>query len=203
MTKRDTVLIIIIGAAVGLLGQPVIANVVKSAGGLVRVGFFLLMLIGAPVALYIASFIGKRLPSIYQFAKFAAVGVLNTMVDLGVFNLETLLLGTLPGTVLFAVFKAVSFLIATTNSYFWNKRWTFSSKTAANTGEVVKFYVIAILGGFVNVGVATLVKVLQPAGISSALWVNDIAPLAGIIAVLFWNFFGYKLFVFKQAESQA
>jgi len=202
MTRKDLLCGLAIGAAVGLLGQPIIANNVQSPSLLVRVGFFVLMFLGAPAALAVASLIGRRFPSIYQFAKFAAVGVLNTTVDLGVFNVETFF-WALPGTVLFATLKAVSFLVATTNSFFWNKYWTFSSTSAATAGEVTKFYSIAIAGFFVNVGVATFVRVNQSSIISPEHWVNIVAPLTGILATLFWNYFGYKLFVFKKAAGEA
>lgn len=211
MTKKDFLLVLVIGAAVGLLAQPIIANFAASiarflplSGWALRAGAFVFFLVVAPVALFIASLVGKLLPVLYQFAKFAAVGTLNSFVDLGIFNLETFLLGSLPGTALFAVFKAISFLCATTNSYFWNKFWTFGAgESAATGGEVAKFYGIAVAGGLVNVGVATLVRTASPGSIPANLWVNIIAPLAGIFAALLWNFIGYKYFVFRRPATPA
>ena len=206
MNIKDFKLVAVIGGLVGLLSQPVLSNVIvrlQSAVPLpslaLRAGFFFFFLILAPLALWIASLLARVLPVIYQFAKFAAVGSLNSFVDLGVFNTEVILLGHLPGNVAFAVFKAISFLAATTNSFFWNKHWTFESKSGTQSKEVASFYAIAITGGLVNVGVATLVKAIEPAAIPPELWINIIAPIAGIFSTLFWNFAGYKFFVFKKA----
>ncbi len=210
MNKKDIRNGLIIGAAVGLLSQPILANfagplasVEPLAGGTLRLAAFLFFLVLAPVALFVASLLGRTVPVLYQFAKFSAVGSLNSFVDLGIFNLETFLLGSLPGTAIFAVFKAISFLAATTNSYFWNKHWTFGAGGASSVGEVTKFYGVAIAGGLVNVGVATLTRAAAPEAISANLWVNIIAPVAGIFTALLWNFIGYKYFVFKEEAPVA
>jgi len=211
MAKKDLCLAFVIGAAVGLLIQPIIANV--SAGSNLsvfdRMVVFVFFTFFAPFALWIAFLISRLWKGIYQFAQFAAVGTLNSFIDVGVFNLETFLAGTAAvSTATFAVFKAISFLCATTNSFFWNKHWTFSADRAAHpegtikaTKEAVSFYVIAGIGWAVNVGIATLVKVLEPSGITARIWVNIVAPLCGIAASFLWDFFGYKYIVFKKPKS--
>lgn len=201
MTRKDLIAGFIVGAGVGLLIQPILANNLPASVPLtlaMRVGLFVLFSILAPLLLWIAYLVSKWLKGIYQFAQFAAVGTLNSFIDLGVFNLETFLYGSsLIGNVLFAFFKAISFLFATTNSFIWNKNWTFNdSGENANAGKVVEFYTIAIIGWVLNVGVSTLVKMSGPSG--SHVWVNIVAPLGGIAASFIWNFVGYKYFVFKK-----
>ena len=199
--KKDWVLITIIGAAIGLLIQPILSNNVHHAiGPLTRVLIFLAFTVLAPLALFVASLIDRAWHGIYQFAQFAAVGTLNSFVDIGVFNLETFFYGSAVGTALFALLKAISFFFATTNSFFWNRSWTFGSHRKDNAREVILFYVIAGLGWVLNVGVATVVKVLGPGGAAAGtgVWTNLVAPLAGVAASFLWNFFGYKYFVFKK-----
>ena len=204
MSSRDRNAIIIIGAGVGLLIQPILANNLPSVhlGIALRLGIFLFFVAFAFVALYVAKLISRWWGGgSYQFAKFAAVGTLNSFIDVGVFNLETFFYGTsFIGTGLFALFKGISFLFATTNSFLWNKYWTFSASKKTSAGELGGFYGIAILGWILNVGVATLVKALGPAGMGTdaRVWVNIVAPLAGIAASFVWNFIGYKYFVFKK-----
>ena len=135
------------------------------------------------------------------------MGTLNSFIDVGVFNLETFFFGTAAvSTTMFAVFKAISFLCATTNSFFWNKYWTFSSSSTTEGGgkqtkETVSFYVVAFIGWAVNVGVATLVKTLEPSGVAARIWVNIVAPVCGIAASFLWDFFGYKYLVFKNKQT--
>ena len=102
--------------------------------------------------------------------------------------------------VLFATFKAISFLCATTNSFFWNKTWTFSDKGHAAAKQVGSFYGIALIGWAVNVAVATFVKAIGPGAADPNVhfWTNIVAPLAGILASFILNFVGYKYFVFKK-----
>lgn len=208
MTKRDFHIALIIGGAVGILFQPIISNFSGNIGKLATISLpelrsitFFVFLFGAPVALFIFSFLSKFIPVLYQFAKFASIGVLNTTIDLGVFNLMTSLSGlpaeAIKGTV-FAIFKAVSFLAATTNSFFWNKYWTFGANAKPQAGEVFKFYLIAIIGGFLNVAVATAVRAANFSFIPANTLVNLVAPISGIICVFLWNFIGYKYVVFKK-----
>ena len=207
MDKKDLTLSFIIGGAVGLLSQPIISNFSAGVGKLASVPLpelrliaFLIFLFGAPAALFVFYLLSRFVPVLYQFAKFASIGVLNTTVDLGVFNLETFLYGSLPATFAFSVFKAISFLTATTNSFFWNKYWTFNANAKPQAGEVVKFYAVAIIGGFLNVGVATAVRTANPNFVSANTLVNFVAPLCGILAVFLWNFIGYKYVVFKKFD---
>jgi putative flippase GtrA len=207
MTKKDLRLILIVGAAVGLLIQPITLNVLPqiSFGVLGHILLFVFFVVFAPLALWIASLVSRWWKGLYQFAQFAAVGTLNSFIDVGVFNLETFILGTAAvSTAMFAVFKAISFLCATTNSFFWNKYWTFSDSAAGagsgkQTKETVSFYVVALIGWGVNVGVATLVKTLEPSGITARVWVNVVAPVCGVAASFLWDFFGYKHLVFKKS----
>lgn len=207
MTKKDLTLSVIIGGAVGILFQPILSNF--SAGHAVlasmpiaqlRVISFFVFLFGAPAALFVFHLFSRFVPVLYQFAKFASVGVLNTAVDLGVFNLETFLYGSLPGAFIFSVFKAISFITATTNSFIWNKYWTFGANSTPQTGEVAKFYAIAIIGGFLNVGVATAIRTANFSFVSANTLVNFVAPICGILAVFMWNFIGYKYVVFKKVD---
>jgi putative flippase GtrA len=202
MNKKDLLLVTIIGGAVGVLVQPMIQNLVTSPTFFIRVGAFLGFLILAPLALIIAYFLSKILPVLYQFAKFGAVGVLNSFIDFGILNLLIFLFSIGSG-LWFSIFKAISFLCATTNSYFWNKYWTFESSNKPKVSEAAKFYTIAITGGFLNVSVASLIfsGINRPEYIPVNLWAN-VAALGGILSAFIWNFLGYKFIVFKKEESQ-
>ncbi len=203
MTKKDFIASLIIGAIVGLLIQPILANNLSSfhLGIAERAGIFVFFAFFAPFALWLCEIISKVVKGFYQFGQFAAVGTLNSFIDLGVFNLETFLYSSPVSVVLFAIFKAISFLCATTNSFVWNKYWTFSAQEKPKAGEVTAFYAVAIAGWVLNVGIATLVKAVGPA--DSKTWVNLVAPLCGIAASFLWDFFGYKYLVFKKKAPVA
>lgn len=201
MVKKDFILVTIIGALVGLLVQPILANLVAAPSLSARAMIFFGFLVIAPLALFIAYLLGKIWKVIYQFAKFAAVGALNTFIDFGVLNLEIIFSG-IAGGAMYSVFKGVSFLAATTNSFFWNKYWTFSSRTSANTKETSKFYIVAVVGWVINVSLASFVVnvMSRPVSISPNLWAN-IGALTGVAGSFLWDFLGYKFLVFTDTAA--
>ncbi|MDW8280035.1 MAG: GtrA family protein [bacterium] len=201
MNKKDLKLVTIIGALVGVLVQPMIQNLITEPTIFLRIGAFMGFLILAPLALTIAYLIGKIIPVLYQFAKFSAVGTLNSFVDFGVLNLLIFLTNIAFGW-WYTLFKAISFICGTTNSYFWNRYWTFEAEGKPKISEAAKFYTIAIVGGFLNVSVASLVVngITRPEFVSVNLWAN-IGALCCIFSALLWNFSGYKFLVFKKKQN--
>lgn len=148
--------------------------------------------------LYGVYLVAKRVKTLYQAAKFALVGALNTFVDFGVFNGLMLVTDTFDGPWR-TVFKALGFITAVVNSYAWNKYWAFRDREGAVTREFVQFFVVSTVGFFINVATFTLVAdVVGPqAGIAEVVWAN-IAVLVATLTALSWNFVGYKLWVFKK-----
>ncbi|MDX1535624.1 MAG: GtrA family protein [Candidatus Spechtbacterales bacterium] len=150
------------------------------------------------IGLYVAYLLAKKISAIYQAAKFALVGALNTFVDLGVLNLLIFVTGITTGRTV-SGFKGISFIVAAINSYAWNKWWTFESKKENIGKEFTQFMVVSTIGFFLNVGTLDFfVNVIGPQfNIAPALWAN-IGALAGTLVVLIWNFVGYKFWVFKK-----
>ncbi|MCD6270710.1 GtrA family protein [bacterium] len=147
----------------------------------------------------IMSFFKERVLSLFQFSKFALVGTLNTFIDLGILNYLMFISGFSSGW-FYALFKSISFTGAVTNSYFWNKFWSFEkTETKAEIGEYSEFYIVTLIGLLINVGTASLiVNLTKPQfGLSDALWGNVGAILA-VGASFLWNFLSAKFIVFKK-----
>lgn len=199
---RDYQLVTIIGFLVGWLVLIPAKNLDFSLTPLAIVASVLGFTILGPVALFVLKALGKIWSVFEQFGKFAAVGTLNTLLDLGVLNLLILITGYFNGSY-YVGFKAISFVIATTNSYFWNKFWTFGSKMPASFKEYFRFGIFTLVGALINVGVASLiVNVISiPAGIDPKLWANLGALIAVFVGML-WNFLSYKKLVFKPQEEK-
>jgi len=150
-----------------------------------------------PVGLFFAHLLSKKIFVIWQAAKFFLVGTLNTLIDLGILNILSLIFGITAG-IFYSVFKAVSFLVATTNSYFWNKFWTFEKRESVSSEEMFKFFTVTAIGLLINVGVASLVvNVIGPQfGLGEKIWLS----VGGVVAAFFafiWNFLASKFIVFK------
>lgn len=146
----------------------------------------------------VASTIGKRILIMLQAARFFLVGTLNTFIDLAVLNLLIWFSGIATGIV-YSGFKAISFLVATINSYFWNKYWTFGKKEAPRPKEFLKFFVVTTIGLLINVSIASfLVNIFGPQfGLSEKIWATFGAIIAAFFAFV-WNFLASKFIVFKK-----
>jgi len=136
-----------------------------------------------------------------QAGKFILVGIMNTLVDLIILNLETIASGQRSGGA-YAIQKAVSFIVAVTFSYYVNKNWTFEDKSKEQQGrKFSQFIGVSLVGMLINVTVATVVVTyVRPVlglNISAQLWVS-LGALCGTAVGLFWNFIGYKFWVFKK-----
>lgn len=135
-----------------------------------------------------------------QAARFVVVGVLNTVVDLGVFYL----LMHIPGapasgahgfTYYSTGVKAASYILGIGNSFLWNKYWTFcAGKSARGWREFGRFFLVNIPPLVVNVLVFGLLGLWIHSG--SHLVQLGKAFAAAVVAVI-WNFVGSRYFAFR------
>lgn len=195
MRKLD----LVFGAIIGFLNGIFFYYILKQIGKEFLYFQFLPILFAffGFLGIYIASLIGKKILVIFQAAKFFLVGTLNTFIDLGVLNFFIWISGIFKGP-FYALFKAISFLAAVTNSYFWNKYWTFEKKEEKpKPEEFLKFLTLTLVGLLINVGIASLVvNVIGPQfGINEKIWASIGAIIAAFFAFL-WNFLASKFIVF-------
>ncbi len=197
MRKSDILAVLILGEIVAIF----LIFVLKNLGYFFNYLWLLLIVLPilALIAIFILYVLGKKIPVAFQFGKFVSVGLANTAVDFGVLNLLIFLTGMTFG-IYYAVFKGISFIIASTHSYLWNKFWTFQKKEAGQVGkELSQFFAVSLIGLAINVGIASLiVNLIGPQwGVSLKIWAN-VGAAVGSIVGLAWNFLGYKFIVFKK-----
>ncbi len=195
--KSDAVISSIIGFLVGIFFFIILRNLGFT------INYDWILLIAFPplsfLGMLLASVIGKKFLVVYQAAKFCLTGALNTFVDLGVLNLLIWITGIASGYH-YSIFKAISFVVAATNSYLWNKHWTFEKKGSVfSSGEFAKFFGVTFIGFLINVGVASVVvNVIGPQyGLSGEMWAN-IGAFVAVFFAFVWNFVGSKFIVFKK-----
>jgi putative flippase GtrA len=211
MSKKDYYLSFLAGLFIGLLFLPILyaaKPALYSKFSLFIIPFFI---IATPFGLAVAHLIGRKIAVIWQVGKFGVTGVLNFCVDLGILSLLTFLMGKyfligakdlVFGGVAFltfySIYKSLSFILANINSYFWNKYWTFHQE-GDKKNEFFQFFVVSLIGFFVNVFFASVVfKYVPPvAGLNLDQW-GLMGAVVGSIAGLVWNFLGYKFIVFKK-----
>ena len=133
-----------------------------------------------------------------QFARFVVVGLINTAIDYGILFVLSKITGVTGGTRIIPL-NVISFSIATTNSYFLNKYWSFGDKSEGDQGKKLSlFLIVSFIGVIINTSIVTLfTKSIDPMfGLEPRVWLFVGKILATGISLI-WNFIGYKLFVFK------
>ena len=124
-----------------------------------------------------------------QLVKFGFVGLSNTAIDFFVYLSLTRIWSFWAKH--FWLANVISFLVATTWSFFFNRHWTFKD---SERGRLPSKYSKFVLVNLVGVGINTLILYL----LVTYLGVYDIvAKAAAVAVVMFWGFFANKFWTFK------
>jgi putative flippase GtrA len=120
-----------------------------------------------------------------QLAKFATVGATGYAVNLAVYT--TLLRGAGWHYIYAAT---VSFLVAVTNNYLWNRLWTFRDQRGHVGFQGLRFFTVAVVAYGANLGILSALI---------ALGMDKVAAQAiAIVLVTPLNFIGNKLWSFAR-----
>lgn len=199
LNRRDLKISVIIGFFAGILALPTIyhldvypVNLITGIETVLGLTFF------TPAGYVVAYWLSRWLGWIVEFVKFGIVGGSNAMVDLGILNFLIYLTGIASGWQ-YGLFKSISFVFGVTNSYLWNRNWTFHSESQEKTVEFTKFLIVNLVGWAINVGSALFVVnvIGVRGGFSPEQWAN-IGALSSVAISLVWNFLGMKFIVFKK-----
>jgi putative flippase GtrA len=132
-----------------------------------------------------------------KFIRFALVGVVNTLIDLGILNLLIFIFGVVQ-PLSFSIFKGISFVCALVNSYFMNKNFTFESKeNSPKTFSLFVFY--SLIGFLVNVASSSFMFSFLE-GSQLDLNTHILATISGIFGTVLGlavNYISYNFLVFK------
>lgn len=129
-----------------------------------------------------------------KFGKFLVVGSLSFFIDFFILNLLSLTSGINKGFFV-AIFSVISFLTANLNSYYLNKKWTF--RDSNKNSNYRTFLTVSVFGALINASVVYSFTVfINQNYFSDLIWLN-ISKMTATGIVMFFNYFGYKKFVFK------
>jgi putative flippase GtrA len=134
---------------------------------------------------------------IWQFLRFCIVGTSNAVIDFLVLNV---LLWASPTANTWRVlsYNSLAVLLAATNSFFWNKYWTFQQRHPVTRQEVFRFAIVA--GGTIlmNNALMGFLSELFPGLLRSTFIGANVLKLSAIIGTMSISFFGMRLWVFFQ-----
>lgn len=199
-TVRDGVFAAFNGLFIGILVPFVFVNIGVSLP-ISQTVFAVIITTLSVFGVFVGAFLARWFSFFFQLAKFGLVGVTNTVIDFGIFNLFIWATDLATGNSIY-LFKVISVSAAIINSYIWNKFWSFNRPAvdeATARKEFAQFLIVSLFGLLLNTGVASLLinGIGAPGSMDSKLWAN-IANAVASVSVLAWNFVGYKFFVFKR-----
>jgi len=137
-----------------------------------------------------------------RFLKFSVVGIIGAVVDFGIFNLLTSLLG-----IWSLAASVVSFIAAVTSNFFWNRYWTYpDSRSKPLSQQAIQFGFVNLIGLLIRTPIfafseslmirvaarllnwAFIGNVLEAIFTSNAVLGRNLALALAVTVVMFWNF---------------
>jgi putative flippase GtrA len=172
--------------------------------------------------LSIARRFGSKSKEVERFLKFAVVGVIGFVVDLGtLIVLQATILPPL-NTLNVAAATTVAFMAAIASNFTWNRFWTYpDSRSRSVRLQVMQFTFISVVGwlartvwisaAYLGMG-ALLFPLLLPllqsvvpsfaaAADAEARVGTMAAQIVGVVVVMFWNFFANRYWTYNDVDA--
>ena len=139
-----------------------------------------------------------------RFIKFMFVGAMGAVVDFGALNLLAHVFDV-PVTIA----GVISFALAVTQNFLWNRYWTYpESRAFPAIPQYLQFFVINATALLIRVPILALVpgpviNALESAGLSPAtaeVLGNNIALALAVGIAMFWNFFVNRLITYRHIK---
>ena len=151
--------------------------------------------------------------SFFQLIKFGLVGIGNTLIDMVVSTVLSIVLA-IPFTGGWTVYvsKVVGYCAGILNSYILNSRWTFKEERRQDAREIISFIAVNLGVLLVSLGLIWLftnalhiddwwMSLGLPQWLTKIINGERACMLLSTCICIIVNFVGNKLFVFKPAEA--
>jgi putative flippase GtrA len=158
---------------------------------------------------------GSKAKEVERFLKFAMVGTLGAVIDLGTsfILLKTILDPRVDFQFLTAA--TISFIAAVMSNFFWNRYWTYpDSRSRSIQRQLTQFFIVSISGWtgrtiwlsfskplFVNIALDLVNR--SGMGVdekTAALAGGMVAILLGIFVIMIWNFFVNRYWTYNDVD---
>jgi len=124
-----------------------------------------------------------------QLGKFSAVGASGYVVNLAVFTLAVEV-----GDLHHLIAAMLAFVVAVTNNFLWNRRWTFAARKGRAGFQAARFFAVSV-GAFLFAA-ALLELLVSEAGLSEVP-----SQAISVVAATPLNFVGNKMWSFALGPS--
>lgn len=145
------------------------------------------------------NFIKKNKKLIFEFLRYAVVGGISAVVDMGInfVMLFYILGGTKDDKLFVAIAVASGFIVGLAVNFILSNIFVFKDKEQKEKGRTAGAFLIYVLVGLIGFGMTELLTILGTLCIGDeGIWYLLLTCVVKGV-VLIWNYVGRKIFVYK------
>lgn len=135
-----------------------------------------------------------------QILKFGIIGLVNTLIDFGLFNLLVTLTGIHNGWQV-GLLNVIAVITAMTNSFLLNRQWTFYDRDRNTGHSLLRFAVVSSIGILINSLVVAGVALFASSLPVSIYIILNVGKIIGALFSSTWNFIAYRNWVFPTMKQ--
>jgi putative flippase GtrA len=140
-----------------------------------------------------------------RFIKFATVGAFGSILDFGLFNFFTSLVG-LPAI----ISSGLSFIAAVISNFFFNRYWTYpDSRSKSLTQQAIQFTLISMIGMIIRLIMFAVLEIslidlaasaFPNIGLSPTFIGHNVTLALAILVVMMWNFIANRYWTYNDVN---
>ncbi len=144
-----------------------------------------------------------------RFVRFAIVGAAGAVIDFGVFNFLTNLVGFFKENVVWA--SVISFILAVISNFTWNRLWTYpDSRSKSLARQLTQFVAVSLIGLAIR---TPLFSFLEKAltqfftgrwsfkPLTPVIVAHNLALAIVILLVMIWNFIANRYWTYNDVNA--
>lgn len=159
---------------------------------------------------------GSKAKEVERFLKFAFVGVIGAMIDVGIFNLLGLtILPASEGRINVIIAASISFVCAVLSNFVWNRFWTYPDSRSRPIAQQLGQFALVSLTGWTGRSIWLFLATDFVTGIVTDFvtgmginWASDtvsqlgatVAVLMGIFVIMIWNFLVNRFWTYNDVD---
>lgn len=156
---------------------------------------------------------GSNPKELERFLKFAVVGAIGAVIDLGITNILLFLFHPQPDDLApVQIATGVGFITAVISNFIWNRYWTYpESRTRPMAPQLAQFFIVNAVGLLIREIVVTLTKApftnlihgLAGASLSIDLQTKlgaNMSIILALVIVMLWNFFVNRRWTYSHVK---
>jgi putative flippase GtrA len=144
-----------------------------------------------------------------RFIRFALVGAAGAVIDFGVFNFLTNLVGFFKENVVWA--SVISFILAVVSNFTWNRLWTYpDSRSKSVVRQLTQFVAVSVIGLLIRTPLFSFLEkaltefltgrwTFKP--LTPVIVAHNLALAIVILIVMVWNFIANRYYTYNDVKA--